>query len=149
MKKFKYRLETLLKVKAQLEKEKQREHAHALQKVFDQKDRLLSIDRTRQDNMDRQRECLVGSLSLAEMLIYSRFFMKLKRDTVTGREILKGLEKDEDKKRRALVQAAKQRKIYEKLKEKQRDKYNAEIELQEKKELDEIATNIFRTNNKK
>ncbi|MFZ5980714.1 MAG: flagellar export protein FliJ [Candidatus Zixiibacteriota bacterium] len=146
MKKFKFRLETLLKVKVQTEKEKQREHALTLQKVYDQKDRLNQIDRNRQENMNRQRERLIGSMSLAEMLIYSRYFMKLKRDTVSGRELLRGLEKEEDKKRKALVKASKERKIYDKLKEKQQEKYNAEIELQEKKELDEIATNIFRQN---
>jgi len=148
MKKFKYRLETLLKVKTQVEKEKQRQHALTLQKVYDQKNLLTQIDHTRQENMNRQRDYLIGSLSLAEMLIYSRYFLKLKRDTVAGREILIGLEKEEDKKRQDLVQASKERKIYDKLKEKQREKYNAEIELTEKKELDEVATNIYRRNKK-
>ena len=148
MKKFKYRLETLLKVKTQVEKEKQRQHALTLQKVYDQKNLLTQIDHTRQENMNRQRDYLIGSLSLAEMLIYSRYFLKLKRDTVAGREILIGLEKEEDKKRQDLVQASKERKIYDKLKEKQREKYNAVIELTEKKELDEVATNIYRLNKK-
>ena len=55
MQKFKYRLETLLKVKSQIEKEKQRDHAEALRKVYEQKERLNRIDSKRRDNMGRQR----------------------------------------------------------------------------------------------
>jgi len=143
MKKFKYRLETLLKVKSQIEKEKQREHAETLRKVYEQKERLNQIDCKRRDNMGRQRQAQEGTFSIVDMLFFTRYFLKLKRETIAGGELLRGLQRTTEEKRQDLVKASKERKIYEKLKEKQQKKYNDEIEMVEKKELDEIATNGF------
>ena len=143
MKKFKYRLETLLKVKSQIEKEKQRDHAEALRKELEQKERLNEIDRKRRANMGRQRKAQEGSISIVDMLFYTRYFLKLKKETVAGSELLRGLQRTSEEKRQALVEASKERKIYEKLKEKQQKKYDDKIEMAEKKELDEIATNGF------
>ena len=143
MKKFKYRLETLLKVKSQVEKEKQREHAAALRKVYEQKEHLDKIDRRRRDNLGRQRQALEENISIVDMLIYTRYFLKLKRDSVAGSELLRGLQRKSEEKRQDLIAASKERKIYEKLKEKQHKKYSDEMELAEKKELDEIGTNNF------
>jgi flagellar FliJ protein len=143
MKKFKYRLETLLKVKSQVEKEKQREHAAALRKVYEQKQHLYKIDRKHRDNLGRQRQALEEKISIVDMLIYTRYFLKLKRESVAGGELLRGLQRKSEEKRQALITASKERKIYEKLKEKQHKKFSDEIELAEKKELDEIGTNSF------
>ena len=143
-KKFKYRLEGLLKVKEHIEKEKQRDHAKAMHQVIDQENKLGEIDNNRQESMKTHRSKLTGSITVSDLMVYTRYLNKLKRDTLTGREILIGLEKDAEKKRKVLVEASKERKIYEKLKEKQRDKYLKEMTLQEKKENDEIAANCHR-----
>ena len=136
MKRYKYRLEPMLKLKAHKEKEKQREHAETVQKVQEQKDKLVRIDEERGETLKHQRQSLVGSMSLAELLICSRYLMKLKKDTLTGRELLRGLEKEADKRREKLVEASKERKIYEKLKEKQIAKFTKEVERLENKAVD-------------
>ncbi len=143
MKKFKYRLETLLKVKTQIEKEKQREHAEALRKMYEQKEHLNEIDRRRQDNLERQRHSLQGTISVVDMLLYTRYLLKLKKETMAGNELLRGLQRTAEGKRQALVKASREKKIYEKLKERQQKKYNENVEQSEKKELDEIATNSY------
>ena len=144
MKRYKYRLEPMLKLKEHKEKEKQREHAETVQKVQEQKDKLVRIDEERGETLKHQRQSLVGSMSLAELLVCSRYLMKLKKDTLTGRELLRGLEKEADKRREKLVEASKERKIYEKLKEKQIAKFTKEVERLENKAVDETATNGFR-----
>ncbi len=144
MKKYKYRLEPMLKLKEHKEKEKQREHAEAVKKVQEQKETLVRIDEKRGETLKHQRQSLVGSMSLAELLVCSRYLMKLKKDTLTGRELLRGFEKEADKRREKLVEASKERKIYEKLKEKQIAKFTKEVERLENKAVDETATNGFR-----
>ncbi len=144
MKRYKYRLEPMLKLKEHREKEKQREHAEAARKVQEQKEMLVRIDEERGETLKHQRRSLVGSMSLAELLVCSRYLMKLKKDTLTGRELLRGLEKEADKRREKLVEASKERKIYEKLKEKQIAKFTKEVERLENKAVDETATNGFR-----
>ena len=144
MKKFSYRLESLLKVKAHLEKERQREHAEAVQQAQDQEDKLRDIDDERLGAMDRQRERSTGTLSLAELLVCSRYLLKLKKDTLAGKELLGAYRREAEKRREALVAAARQRKMYEMHKEKKRAAFNEDQESQERKESDEIAVNGYR-----
>jgi flagellar FliJ protein len=139
MKKFAYRLEPLLKMKAHIEKERQKDHAVARGKALEQKRSLEKIDAERAGTLDRQRDEMSGKMSVAELLIYSRYLLKLKKDTLTGGEMLKVLERNVEAKRRALVEATKQKKVYEKLKERQQKRHQQMVQAQETKEADEIA----------
>ena len=140
MKKFKYRLQTLLNIKEHREREKQKEHASAMQKIYGQVDRLKMIEDYKQNMSNSQRYKMTSSISIAEMLVYSRYLLKLKRDRLTGKELLRVLEKNAEEKRQDLVEASKQRQIYEKLEEKQKEKYDAEVRLAMTKDSDEVAT---------
>jgi len=144
VKKFKYRLEDLLKAKEYIEKEKQKQHAAALQQVYNQQQDLNQIDQDKQTTLSRQRQGMTGSMSIAEMLVYSRYILKLKRDILAGGELLKVLNKAEQEKRQSLVKASKERKVYEKLKERRREQYENDVRVQITKENDEIAINSYR-----
>ena len=144
MKKFSYRLEPLLKVKAHREKERQRDLAEALQRVYAQKAQLGEIDTHREQTVAHQRQSMTGNLSLAELLVCSRYLTRLKKNAVAGQELLRGYERAADEKREKLVEATKEKKIHEKLKEKQQEQFSRTIEELEKKENDEIAGNCYR-----
>ncbi len=144
MKKFKYRLQALLKVKEHIERERQREHASAVQKVHQQSNELDRLDRSRDSNLSQQRDQMKENLLVAEMLVYSRYLARLKRERLAGTELLKALEEEREKKRTDLVEAAKERRVLEKLKERQLAKHNAEIEQALTKEGDEIAVTSYR-----
>lgn len=146
MKKFKFRLEPLKKIKEHVEKQRQKEHAVALQRVVAQKDQLDELERSRLGVMTLQREKQgqAGTVSPMELLTYSRYYLKLKRERIAGVEILRGLEIESENKRLKLVEASRQRKIYEKLKERQMEKFNKSTELILGKENDEIAANTVR-----
>ena len=143
MKKFKYRLESLLKVKEHIEKEKQKAHAYAMKRVQDQLAELDEIERTKLDTLEGQRVAMTGRISLAEALVYSRYLMKLKKDHITGDGMLRAFEKTAENKRVELVEASRERQIYEKLKEKLRERYIKEHNLEERKQADETATTCF------
>jgi len=144
MKKFKFRLEPLLKLRAYKEKEEQKVHAAALQKIYNQEDKLVNINTDRFNNQKSLRNILSGCLDLSRLSGYSRYFMKIKKDEYLDREMLKVFQKDTEEKRLKLLEATKQRKIYEKLKEKHHEKYNHEFEQVVQKEQDEIGTQIAR-----
>jgi flagellar FliJ protein len=143
MKKFKFRLEPLLNLRAHAEKQKQREHSVAVQQVQNQKGQLAGFDSERHRTVEHQRRSLVGSLSLAELLICSRYLVKLRKNTLSGRELLRGYEKEAEQRRQRLVEASKEKKIYETLKEKQQQRHQKTLEQAERKESDEVATNGF------
>ena len=145
MKKYKYRLEALLKMKEHFEKEKQKTLAISTKKVMDQKDNLSAISASKSTTLDHQRQLTGGNkFSVAELLVVSRYINKLKRDNLVGNEMLKVLQREEDARREELLAASRERKKYEKLKERQKDKFNKEIEQVLKKENDEIAVNNYR-----
>lgn len=144
MKKFRFRLEPLLKLKAYKEKEEQKVLAAALQKVYSQEESLDNINDNRVNNQNGLRNFLSGCLDLARLSGYARYFMKLKQDEYLGREMLKVLQKNSEEKRLKLLEATKQRKIYEKLKEKKLEIYEREFKLADQKEQDEIGVQIAR-----
>jgi flagellar FliJ protein len=143
MKKFRFRLEPLLRIKTHLEKEKQKILAAAAQKVYDQEQILDSINRNRLDNQKRQRNYLTGTLNKNLLTMFSRYYTKLKKDELTGRELLRAYVNTREEKRRDLVQATKEKKTFEKLKERQREKYDKELALALQKELDELAAQMY------
>ncbi|MEA3297797.1 MAG: flagellar export protein FliJ [candidate division Zixibacteria bacterium] len=143
MKTFKYRLQALLNLKEHREREKQKEHATALQQVMNQTDRLKKIEGYKQDTYIDQRYKMTSNISVAELLVYSRYLLKLKRDRLTGEELLRVLEKNTEEKRQELIEASKQRQIHEKLREKQQERYDAEVRLIMTKENDETAADNY------
>ena len=140
MKKFRYRLEPILRLKAHKEKEEQKIHAAAVKKIVDQKNCLAAIDGDRKANQSHLRNYLTGPVSLFRLSTYSRYFLKLKKDELTGNELLKAFQKNAEEKRLKLVEATKQRKIYEKIKERRHEEYIKDYELISQKENDEIAS---------
>ena len=108
-KKFKFRLDPLLKLRKHREKERQKEHAVALSSVQKQQELNGDLDTARVDTLNFQRSLLDGRLSVPEALICSRYVMKLKRERLTGTEVLHALQKEAEKKRAKLVVAARDR----------------------------------------
>lgn len=146
MKKFRFRLEGLLKIKEHIERERQKEHAEAVQKVQGQKTTLADLDNSRLQATERQRSKQAGALSIAELLVFSRFIVRLKKERLSGNEFLRALEKEAEARRRKLVAASRERKKYDKLKDKLRERHETGLERDMAKENDEIALNTFRRN---
>ncbi len=149
MKKYRFRLEPLLNVRKHVEKQRQKELASAVLQVGFQKAHLDNLAAKRVETTESQRQIQGGKLSVYQLQTYSRYFVLLKKETLAGQELLRGFERDADNKRRKLIEAAKQRKIYEKLKETQQTKFYKTFSDAEKKEADEIGLNSFRLNHPK
>ncbi|MEW6049864.1 MAG: flagellar export protein FliJ [Candidatus Zixiibacteriota bacterium] len=139
MKKFKYRLEPLLRLREHLEKQRQKEHAVAILQVQRQEQHLAEIENARGATMDIQRRYSEVGIAAFRLQMTSRYLLKLKRDSLTGGELLKGLEREAEKRRLRLVEATKQKKIFEKLKERRQEAFYREANSSERKESDEIA----------
>ncbi|PKK84498.1 MAG: flagellar export protein FliJ [candidate division Zixibacteria bacterium HGW-Zixibacteria-1] len=140
MKKFRFRLERLLQLKAHIEKEKQKTLGRAAQKVIEKESELRGLDNTRRDIQSSQRHKLNGAVNIANLSVYSRYYVLLKKKEMGGKELLKAYLKDQEKRRLELVEATKEKKIYEKLKERKFDIYRREVGLATQKEQDEIAS---------
>lgn len=144
MKKFRYRLESLLKVKEHIERERQKVHATAMGQVVSQENKLGDLDRQRIETVKHQIDSQSERIDVTRMLVYSRFFSRLKHDRTTGIEMLKALRQKAEKERLKLVEATREKKIYQKLKEKKEEQFQKDAKRLEEKETDETALQVFR-----
>jgi flagellar FliJ protein len=144
MKKFKYRLQPLLKAKQHLERERQKKLAQALNGVAKQQDSLDQLGAENQSVLDRQRGRMAGQLKVSGLLAFSRYLLKIKKDSLATQELLKVFEREAASRQTQLLQATRERKRYERLKEKLQAKYTAEVHRVETRESDETALNSFR-----
>lgn len=144
MKKFKYRFEPLLKMREHIEKERQKQLATATKRVREQEGNLENISHQREVTFARQRAIMNQPFSVAEALVVSRYVLRLKRDRIAGEEMLKALRAEEEKKRRILLEASRERKKYEKLEERLHEKHDKELDALMAKDADETAINSFR-----
>ncbi len=143
MKKFNFRFEKVLSYRRHQEKDKQRALAQVRNMEEKQKDEISGILRDRQSHFTGEKECLVGPIDTRKLTAYSRYYLKLNSMELSGREVLKKIQGEVEEKRLELVDATKQRKIYEKLKERHQEKYLAEYNLMMQKENDEIGMKTY------
>lgn len=143
MKKFNFRFEKILSFRRHQEKLRQRALAQVRQLEEKQKQEILEIQQDRQKHIEEEKQLLVGALDANKLTNYSRYYLKLKGMELSGRDVLKKIRKEVENKRQDLVAATKQRKIYEKLKERHKEKYTAEQNLLSQKENDEIGTKTY------
>lgn len=144
MKKFKFRLEPLLRVKAYREKQRQKEHTTAVVNESAQARKLDELNMHRTSVVSSQSDLVGKTLSPNQLMTYARYMMKLRKDGMVGGEMLKVLGKETERRRALLAQAATERKIYERLKENQESDFLDTIEKAERKESDELAIDNFR-----
>jgi len=143
MVRFKYRFEKILSYKRHLEKQKQRDLAIEVQKEQAQKQKIDDLRRDRGEQHDRERALLVGEIRPAVLTGFTRYNLLLKQMELAGHEALNKIGQEVTKRRTILLEAARQRKIYEKLKERHKEKYDKENELILQKENDENGQKIF------
>jgi len=143
MKKFQFRLERILQLKDHAEKEKQKIFGQALQKVVGQESDLTALDNDRRLIQGHQRDQLSGSINTTMMSSYSRYYLFLKKKELGGMELLRAYKKEQEEKRLELVEATREKKTYEKLKERKFSAHNKEQELNLQKEQDELASQML------
>jgi flagellar FliJ protein len=146
MKRFKFRFEKILSYRHHLERQKQQELAETQNLVQEQLRKISGIQNDRSLNQRKARHHMIGSIKPGRLSGYSRYYLKLKQMELTGREMLQQFATEVEKRRQALVAATRQKRIYEKLKERDLEKYTYEFNLMLQKENDEVGQKVFLRN---
>ena len=139
MKKKIFALEQVLAFRKEVENTQKLEFAVA-KREFEQADDLLRRDEEHMDRldveyMDRQLEGIYA----IEMQLYADFFRKKESDIKAQRNIVTILDEQLGEKRELLLDAAKEKKVLEGLKEKKFMAHNKTIAEKERAFLDEVA----------
>jgi flagellar protein FliJ len=140
MKKFKYRLERIRKFKEQVEDERKRSLAISQNKLMVEKEKLSLIVATRNRYLALFGIKSTGKINMRDLIVSKRHLDKLSADIVIQTKAAKTAEIEVTAAQKALIEAVKEKKKYDKLKERQLENYRKENLLLENKELDEFGS---------
>ena len=140
MPRFQFRLQQYLGVKEQIEDQKELEYGRALQKLEEEKLKLVSMQNQITENIDALRSSITKSISPMEIRRYNNTIERLKHQIQVQEEVIKSAEAFVEEKRQELVQAMKERKALEIVRDKAREEFNLEQNLAEQKQVDELVS---------
>jgi len=144
-KKFKYGLESVLKVKEIREKKEQEKFAVRQKEYYDEKTKEQQIQDEKKDQSSQFKKIVgKGTMDFGKVLARRQHLIVLKE--ALDAQIEKVIESSQklEKQREKLLDAMKDRKIIEKDKEHKLEKYNEVMKQYEIKFLDEVATLRFK-----
>ena len=140
MPRFAFRLQAVLRHRKAVEQEKQRDLAMAAARLKEAEEELAALDRSmRETNEDVRRNRLTGRLDVAFIAAHRRYLLGMQRKAVEVAGKIAAAQKVVDAARAALAEAAKQRMVLEKLREKQEARWREETERKELAQLDEVG----------
>jgi flagellar protein FliJ len=144
MKKFSFRLETVLKLRRLAEDEKQRAVGQLLSEIHDCQQQAVKLDlAARAAGSELKERNQTGRIDLTWMGNYQSYVGHLRAGIAERIDMVAQLQQRLTEARQELAEAAKQTKILEKLKEKRKQRYDSEIKRAETREQDDIASRNF------
>ena len=141
MKKLKFRLERVRKFKEQIEEERKRSLVICQNRLLAEKNKLVAVVSTRNRYVAGFGVRKTGRVNLTDLVNSKRFIDKLAADIVVQTKIMKTAENNMTAAQKALLGATREKKKYEKLKERQQQKHNKENAVFAIKQLDEFGSN--------
>lgn len=143
MKKFQFRLQKLLQIKTHKKMERQKELAKAerVRRMEEAHFELLQ-SRMKQEISDVQ-DYKVEKVDCRRLTQSAFYQQRLIANMTTQKQVIANAQKLEDGKRDKLIDAAREEKVFDKLKERQQERFRLETEILQQKETDEIAGSTF------
>ncbi|TET32137.1 MAG: flagellar export protein FliJ [Planctomycetota bacterium] len=139
MKRFRFRLETLLRVREQKEKLKQREFAEEVGKVTEVQDQIDDIEKAIADTLETLGSKAKIGYDPQAVLAYYRYIFNMQRYSAARSRHLETLMVEYDKKREELVQASRDKRVLENLKKRHHETWRHEVMREDQIEMDEIG----------
>jgi flagellar FliJ protein len=143
MAKFVFNLEALLRQREHAEQQCQRVLATRQRALAECDGELARLNETVQKtNDDVRQHHLTGVLDMSFLAAHRRFMFAMQRQALSIAQRIAAAQKAVDEARVALGEAAKQRKIMEKLREKQLERWRAEQARKDAAEQDEVGMQL-------
>ncbi len=134
-----FELEQVLKYRLEMERMRKHEFAAAKQDVEQLNEQLKQEEAEAQDLSSQFCECHADLNNIEDIRRYSDFFARKRDDIKKKQEELDQLERVLDERREVLLDATKDKKVLESLKEKKALVRRKEIDQKEQAFMDEIA----------
>ncbi len=145
MARFRFPLENILSMKAKLEEQAKNEYAQANMRLLAEQDKLELLEKRREEAKEKLKAILTEQLSVLEIRRREDAVEVIKMYVMQQLLTVKRCEKEVEVAREKLTEAMKERKTFEKLKEKAFDAFLKEQQKAEQKEVDEIMSYKYGT----
>ena len=143
MKKFKFRLEALLKVRQMQKEQAEINFATATAKYLSEKGKMNCLEEQLTSNIETLSQFQNQRLNIEKIKSHHNYLFKLKNELVQQKEILLQAEMEQKKALQALENAMKNLNIIEKLKIKRLTQYKSEILQAEQQYLDDLGIQVY------
>jgi len=140
MKKFKFRLQSLLKYKRHLEQVAKQEMARGVADILACEQRITGLQNDKISAADQLESLVEKGMGAGQFNRYRQFISAVDQMIIVERTRKTELEKILEKKRDVLKQKTIEKKSLERLQEKQVREYTHEMIREEQKSLDEVAS---------
>lgn len=140
MKRFRFGLDGVLGYRQQVLEGEQNEYAKVLQRVREQQDRVEDAQARYQDLNQRFREEAAAGMTAADAMGFENGLRALEVEIARETQTLQTLRQEAEKKRARVLQAHMDAAVLERLKEKQRDAYQKEVQKSDERLIDELIS---------
>ena len=140
MAKFILKMAGILSIKEKLEEQAKVEYGLEIARLREEEERLRQMAIRKASYESRLKESLQDRLNVREIKGLENCVENIKYNMQLQRLAIKRQEAQVEKARQKLDEAMKERKTYEKLKEKAFEEYKLELAAQEQKEIDELVS---------
>lgn len=147
MAKFFYRMQNILDVKYKLEDSAKQEYADAKRILNLEEEKLKNLKDRKNEYREEYNRLIVGSLDFLEIEAAGNAMDIMDMYIEEQRKVVKKCNKELEKVRIKLQQVMQERKMHEKLKEKQFDEFVKELNSAENKETDEVVSYQYNNSN--
>ncbi|MCI8804308.1 MAG: flagellar export protein FliJ [Clostridiales bacterium] len=137
---FKFRMESFLGVKEKIEEQKKLDYGKALKKLDEEQKLLELFINKKMSIILAMRNSINSGIKSAELRRYNEYISYIKNKIEEQEIVVKNAEDFAEDKRVELVEAMKERKMLDVLKENDKAEYNKEQLLKEQKIVDEIVS---------
>jgi len=140
MAKFQFKMDTVLRLRENLEEQKKNEFGRAIAELDRQKEKLNALIKERERMIQEFHEAVKNRIDSRKSDRYNKYIKLLDKKIEDQLIAVKKCEKIVDECRQELIDATKEKKKLEKLKEKQFQQYLIEEKREEQKVTDELVS---------
>jgi flagellar protein FliJ len=140
---FRFQLEGVLRHRKNIEHDRQRQVALLQGQMSQLQAELRRMDQEVQGaTADLRTTGLIGRLDMSYLAAHRRYVASMQRKAMTVAQRMALLQRDLDESRKALAEAAKQRKVMEKLRERYWNRWAEAMNKKEMEAMDEIGMQL-------
>lgn len=140
MAKFSFRLQSFLNLKEKLEDQKKLDYGRALSQLEQEKQKKIQMETEKDENILFFRENIQQKINPSTIQGYNDYIELMKKKIVAQQKVIIKAENMAEKKRIALIEAMKERKTLDALKDKAHIEYVQSEKIAEQKIVDEIVS---------